>query len=254
MGEAGSSRKRADILLVERGLAESRARAQADIKAGHVYAGGEQVTKPNTLLTDDAVLDVRERAVQWVSRAGLKLSHAVEAFGLSFEGQAVLDLGASTGGFTQVALAHGARKVFALDVGHGQMAEKLKGDPRIVLIEGFNARNLTPGDLDEPVDTIVCDVSFISVRHVLPPALTCAKPVLQLVFLVKPQFEAGRAHVGKKGIVTDEGVRRQVCDDLRHFVESDLGLTVKGLCPSPILGGDGNAEFLLYAIREGAAP
>ena len=239
-------RKRADLLLVERGLFASRARAQEAIAAGLVVADGEPVRKASQTLRADAQLDARA-AHPWASRGGVKLAAALDGFALDPAGLPCLDLGASTGGFTDVLLARGARSVVAVDVGHGQFDPRLAADPRVRSLEGRDARALTPADLETPPEAIVCDVSFISQTLVLPAALPLAAPRAWLVTLVKPQFEVGRSRL-VKGVVKDEAALAQACDTVRDCVTS-LGWTVLGLRPSPILGGEGAREFLLAARR-----
>jgi 23S rRNA (cytidine1920-2'-O)/16S rRNA (cytidine1409-2'-O)-methyltransferase len=239
-----TSRQRADRLLVERGLFESRAQAQAAIAAGLVTADGAPVRKASDALRPDAETRATP-AHPWVSRGGVKLAAALDAFTIDPAGQACLDVGASTGGFTDVLLARGARLVHAIDVGRDQLHPRLGADPRVVSREATDIRALAA--LDPPPSLIVADVSFISLRLVLPPALRLAAERAHLVALIKPQFEAGRAHV-KKGIVTDAGVRQQACDQIRESIAS-LGWIVLGLIPSPIAGGDGNQEFLIAAHR-----
>jgi 23S rRNA (cytidine1920-2'-O)/16S rRNA (cytidine1409-2'-O)-methyltransferase len=239
-------RRRADLLLVERGLFESRARAQEAIAAGLVSADGAPVAKASDRLSADADI-VAAAPHPWVSRAGMKLAAGLDAFGIDPRGLVCLDLGASTGGFTDVLLARGAAKVYAVDVGHGQLHPRIFGDPRVVSLEGTDARNLTRALVPEPIALAVADVSFISLRLVLPPVMPLLAPEAALVALVKPQFEAGRAFV-KKGVVRDEAAHRTVCREIAAFVEA-LGFTVLGLVPSPILGGNGNREFLIGARR-----
>jgi 23S rRNA (cytidine1920-2'-O)/16S rRNA (cytidine1409-2'-O)-methyltransferase len=239
-------RKRADMLLVERGLFASRARAQEAIAAGLVSADGEIVRKASQALEAGAEI-VARAAHPWASRGGLKLAAALDAFALSPEGRACLDVGASTGGFTDVLLARGARAVTAVDVGHGQFDARLAADRRVIVLEGRDARSLTPRDLGEPPGAIVCDVSFISQRLVLPAVLALAAPGAWLVSLVKPQFEVGPARI-VKGLVKDEAALTEACAAVRAAVE-DLGWTVAGLIPSPILGGEGAREFLIAARR-----
>lgn len=238
--------KRADLVLVERGFFQSRARAQEAITAGLVTVNGVAVRKASESVPNDAVIT----AVQphpYVSRGGVKLAAALDAFAIDPKGMTCLDVGASTGGFTEVLLMRDAAHVYAVDVGHGQLHQKVADDPRVTNLEGTDARALTPELVPEPADLLVSDVSFISLKLVLPPAIALLKPHATLALLVKPQFEAGRDRV-KKGIVRDEAVHRDVCDDMKAFVTS-LGFNVMDIVPSPIEGGDGNREFLLGARR-----
>ncbi len=240
------TRKRADMVLVERGFFTSRARAQEAIAAGLVTVNGAVVKKPSDAVANDAVIT----AVQphpYVSRGGVKLAAALDAFHIDPRGCICLDIGASTGGFTQVLLMRDAAHVYAVDVGHSQLHPTVAGDPRVTNLESTDARALTADLIPEPADLLVSDVSFISLKLVLPAATALLKPRARLAVLVKPQFEAGRDHV-KKGIVRDEAVHRAVCDDMGAFVAS-LGFSVDGIVPSPIEGGDGNREFLLGAHR-----
>jgi 23S rRNA (cytidine1920-2'-O)/16S rRNA (cytidine1409-2'-O)-methyltransferase len=239
-------RRRADLLLVERGLFESRAKAQEAIAAGLVSADGAPVAKASDPLRVSADI-IAAAPHPWVSRAGVKLQAALDAFNIDPARCVCLDLGASTGGFTDVLLTCGAAKVYAVDVGHGQLHPRLVGNPRVTSLEGTDARHLTPTLVPEPIALAVADVSFISLRLVLPPIVPLLAPDAALVALVKPQFEAGRAFV-KKGVVRDEAAHRTVCREIAAFVEA-LGFTVFGLVPSPILGGDGNREFLIGARR-----
>src|SRR5687768_9010581 len=241
---------RADQLLVARELAESRTKAQALILAGAVFSGDKRVAKAGDLLADDAPLEVRGRDHPWVSRGGVKLDHGLTHFGFDVTGAVALDIGSSTGGFTDVLLSRGAAKVYAVDVGTNQLAWKLRQDPRVVVHEQTNARALTTETIPEPVDIIVCDASFISLTKVLDAALGLAKPGAQLIALVKPQFEAGRAEVGKGGVVRDPDVHQRVCAEARDWVES-RGWRVVGVTESPITGPEGNKEFLLGAINHG---
>ena len=240
-------RARADQLLVERGLVQSRARAQAEIRAGRVTANGRPLRKPSEVIAPDTVLSV-DAINPYVSRGALKLISAFDTFAVSPAGKTVLDIGASTGGFTQVALARGATHVTAIDVGHGQLHPTLAGDPRVTMIEGMNARDLTAERIVRTPDLIVVDVSFISLKLVLPPALALSAPQAQLIALIKPQFEAGRDALSKGGVVKDASVHARVCADIRAFL-GDKGWQVIGLMQSPILGGDGNTEFLIGASR-----
>jgi 23S rRNA (cytidine1920-2'-O)/16S rRNA (cytidine1409-2'-O)-methyltransferase len=246
-----AARQRADQLLVERGLAESRAKAQALILAGLVSCGERRVDKPGEQLAADAALTLRGRDHPWVSRGGVKLAHALDHFGIIVDGSVALDIGASTGGFTEVLLDRGARRVYAVDVGHGQLAWKLRQDPRVVVHERANARYLTSTDIPEPVDVITCDASFIGLATVLPAPLALAAEKVQLVVLVKPQFEAGPSQVGKGGVVRDPAVHREACNRAAAWVAAQRGWEVVGVVESPILGPEGNREFLLYARRGG---
>ena len=242
-----SPRLRADRLLVERGLFESRAKAQAAIAAGLVSANDAPVRKASEEIPHDAHLRATH-AHPYVSRGGVKLAAALDHFGFDPQGRVCLDVGASTGGFSQVLLARGARKIFALDVGRGQLHASLRVKPEIVSLEATDIRTLSPVQLDEPPDFVSVDVSFISLKLVLPAALALSSKPAQLIALIKPQFEAGRAHL-KKGIVRDPAIHAAVCGDISAFVAA-LGWRVAGIIPSPIAGGDGNAEFLLGAAHD----
>ena len=243
------SKQRIDQMLVDRGLAESRARAQALIMAGLVFAGEHKVAKAGDRFPQDVVLDVRGKDHPWVSRGGIKLAHGLAHFGWDITGAVVIDVGASTGGFTDVALHSGAAKVYAVDVGHGQLAWKLRQDPRVVVLEKTNARALDATLIPEPVDLIVCDASFIGLRTVLPAALALAKPQARLLALIKPQFEAGPADVGKGGVVRDPEVHARVCAEVEGWINSQPGWAALGITQSPITGPEGNVEFLLAAVR-----
>ncbi len=240
-------------MLVELGLAESRAKAQALILAGLVYDGERRIDKAGAPLAADAPVALRGRDHPWVSRGGVKLAHALDHFGVDVADRAALDIGASTGGFTDVLLTRGARRVYAVDVGHGQLAWKLRQDPRVVVHERLNARTLTRDHIPEPVDIVACDASFIGVATVLPAALTLTAPAAVLLALVKPQFEAGRERVGKGGVVRDPAIHRAVCERAAAWVGAQPGWAVIGIVESPILGPQGNREFLLYA-RRGSSP
>jgi 23S rRNA (cytidine1920-2'-O)/16S rRNA (cytidine1409-2'-O)-methyltransferase len=240
------TRQRADRLLVERGLFPSRTKAQAAIAAGLVTANAAPVRKASEEIAVDAALSATP-AHPYVSRGGVKLAAALDHFKFDPQGRICLDVGASTGGFTQVLLERGAKRVYAVDVGHGQLHESLRGRPEIVSLEQTDIRTLSAAQLNEPPDLVTVDVSFISLKLALPPALALAKPPAQLIALIKPQFEAGRAQA-KKGIVRDPAVHAAVCHDISAFVAS-LGWRVLGIIPSPIAGGDGNAEFLLGAAK-----
>ena len=244
------SKVRADQLLVARGLAESRTRAQALILAGNVFAGDKRVAKAGDLIPEDIELTVKGRDHPWVSRGGIKLDHGLTHFGFDVTGSVALDVGSSTGGFTDVLLTRGAAKVYAVDVGTNQLAWKLRSDPRVVVHEQTNARDLTADVIPEPVDIVVCDASFIGLAKVLDRALDLAKPGAKLVALVKPQFEAGRDEVGKGGVVRDPAVHERVCNEAADWVRSK-GWNVVGIEPSPITGPEGNVEFLLGAFKEG---
>jgi 23S rRNA (cytidine1920-2'-O)/16S rRNA (cytidine1409-2'-O)-methyltransferase len=242
-----ASRQRADRLLVERGLFASRAKAQAAIEAGLVRANSATVRKASEEIPADAVLQA-DAAHPYVSRGGVKLAAALGHFGFDPNGTVCLDVGASTGGFTQVLLERGAAKVYAVDVGRGQLHESLRCRHDVVVLEATDIRALAPARLSPRPNLVTVDVSFISLKLVLPPALALVATPAQLIALIKPQFEAGRRHL-KKGIVRDERVRAGVCDDIAAFAAS-LGWRVLGAIPSPIAGGDGNAEFLLGATRD----
>jgi 23S rRNA (cytidine1920-2'-O)/16S rRNA (cytidine1409-2'-O)-methyltransferase len=244
-----TEKRRVDLLLVEQGLAESRAKAQALILAGLVSCAGRRVNKPGEQLVADAAVIVKSRDHPWVSRGGVKLAHAVDCFRISVEGIVALDIGASTGGFTDVMLSRGAKRVHAVDVGNGQLAWKLRQDPRVVVHERLNARELSRDHIPEAVGIITCDASFIGLAKVLPAPLALAADRAELVALVKPQFEAGREHVGKGGVVRDPVVRREVCERAAAWVAAQPGWDVIGIVESPILGPEGNCEFLLYARR-----
>jgi len=244
-----SAKRRADQLLVERGLAESRARAQALILAGSVFEGERRIAKAGDQLAADAALRVKGRDHPWVSRGGVKIAHALDHFGIDVSARIALDIGASTGGFTDVLLARGAQLVYAVDVGHGQLAWKLRHDPRVIVYERLNARSLTREQIPEPVDIIACDASFIGLAKVLQAPLTLAAAGAALVALVKPQFEAGREHVGKSGVVRDPAIHIAVCERAAEWVGAQPGWTVIGVVESPILGPEGNREFFLHARR-----
>jgi len=239
---------RADQLLVQRELAESRTRAQALILAGNVFSGDRRVAKAGDLLAEGAELTVKGRDHPWVSRGGVKLDHGLSHFGFDVVGAVALDVGSSTGGFTDVLLSRGAAKVYAVDVGTNQLAWKLRNDPRVVVHEKTNARTLDVAIVPEPVDIVVCDASFIGLAKVLDAALGLAKPGAKLLALIKPQFEAGRSEVGKGGVVRDPQVHQRVCDEAVAWVVSK-GWDVLGVTPSPITGPEGNVEFLLGAEK-----
>lgn len=241
-------KRRLDQLMVDRGLAESRAKAQALVMSGLVYSGDRKLDKPGTPIADDAELTVKGQDHPWVSRGGLKLVKGLDAFGIDPAGAVCIDVGASTGGFTDVLLSREARKVYAVDVGHGQLAWKLRQDPRVVVLERTNARHLTAALVPEPVSLIVCDASFISLTKVLPAALALVAPGAHLVALIKPQFEVGKGRVGKGGVVRDPELHREVCDTISAWVAGLPGWRVIGLTESPIKGPEGNTEFLIGAV------
>ncbi len=234
-------------MLVDRGLVESRTRAQALILAGKVWSGDRRVGKAGDSLAEDAALEVRGQDHPWVSRGGLKLDHALRAFGLSPAGLTCLDVGASTGGFTDVLLHGGAARVYAVDVGHGQLAWRLRTDPRVVVLERTNARYLTGEQVAGPVQALVCDASFIGLSTLLPAPLGLCAPGAWAVALIKPQFEAGPGQVGSKGVVRDAGVHRAVCARVQAWWAGLPGWTVLGIEDSPITGPEGNREFLIGA-------
>ncbi len=242
------ARQRADQMLLARGLADSRSRAQALIMAGAVFSGEKKIAKAGDLLAEDAPLEVRGRDHPWVSRGGIKLDPGLTHFGFDVTGAVALDIGSSTGGFTDVLLSRGAARVYAIDVGTNQLAWKLRQDPRVVVHEQTNARTLDENLVPEKIDIITCDASFIGLAKVLEAPLRLAKRGAKLVALVKPQFEAGRAEVGKGGVVRDPAVHDRVCAQAKAWVESK-GWTVLGVTESPITGPEGNREFLLGAIN-----
>lgn len=241
-------KQRADIALVERGLAESRTRAQALIMAGTVYSGEARIAKAGDTVREDQPLEVRGQDHPWVSRGGVKLDHAIAHFSLPAKGIVALDVGASTGGFTDVLLHRGAAKVFAVDVGHGQLAWKLRNDPRVVVLERTNARYIDATHVPDAPGAVVCDASFIGLRTVLPAALGLAAPGAWAVALIKPQFEVG-PNVAKGGVVRDARVHDSVCAGIRHWWSELPGWQVLGVEPSPLLGPEGNREFLIAARK-----
>ncbi|GCD52657.1 TlyA family RNA methyltransferase [Acetobacter pasteurianus] len=243
------ARRRVDQLLVDRGLVESRTKAQALIMAGLVFSGEKRVAKAGDQVPEDAPLQVRGQEHPWVSRGGCKLAHAIEHFSLSPEGRICLDVGASTGGFTDVLLTHGAKHVYAVDVGHGQLAWKLRSDPRVTVLEKCNARYLDNTTIPEAPSVVVCDASFIGLRTVLPAALALTTENAWAVALIKPQFEAGRDQIGAKGVVRDPAVHDAVCETIFSWWSSLPGWKVLGIEPSPITGPEGNREFLIAAQR-----
>jgi 23S rRNA (cytidine1920-2'-O)/16S rRNA (cytidine1409-2'-O)-methyltransferase len=245
---AQMAKQRIDQLLVSRGLAESRARAQALVMAGLVFVGERKIDKPGQQVAEDAAIDVRGRDHPWVGRGGVKLAHAIDHCGLDPTGAVAMDIGSSTGGFTEVLLENGAAHVFAVDVGTNQLAWKLRQDPRVTVLEQTNARALTPTQIDRACDWVVCDASFIGLAKVLEMPLILAEPRCTLVALIKPQFEVGRDEVGKGGIVRDPALRARVCDEVRTWLEGG-GWRIVGIDESPIKGTEGNVEFLIAAQR-----
>ena len=240
---------RADQLLVDRGLVESRTRAQALIMAGLVFAGERKIDKPGQSIADDVLLDVRGRDHPWVSRGGIKLAHGLDATGWDVTGAVAIDVGSSTGGFTNVLLQRGAARVYAVDSGTNQLAWKLRQDSRVIVHEQTSARILTEAHIPEAVDIIVCDASFIGLAKVLERPLTFAKPDAKLLALIKPQFEAGKGEVGKGGVVRDAAIHARVCAEVSGWIAAQ-GWRVETLVESPITGPEGNIEFLIAAIRD----
>ena len=242
-------KQRLDQLLVERGLADSRAKAQALVLAGVVFSGERRLDKPGQGVPMEIPLEVREPAVPYVSRGGVKLAHALDHFGVDPKGLVALDVGASTGGFTDVLVQRGAARVYAVDVGHGQLDWTLRNNPKVVALERLNARDLTRAQVPEPVDLITCDASFISLKVVLPAALRLVAPTAWLIALIKPQFEVGKGRVGKGGVVRDPALHQEVCAGIACWLEEEQGWLVQGITPSPITGPKGNREFLITASR-----
>ena len=243
-----ANKTRLDRLLFERGLAESREKAQAVIFAGQVLVNGQKQDKAGALVPEDADIRILGETLRYVSRGGLKLEAALKEFHVDVTGKTALDVGASTGGFTDCLLQHGCKKVYAVDVGYGQLAWKLRQDPRIVVIERTNIRQMVSSLIPEKVDLVVIDVSFISLEKVIPPAMQFLAANAELIALIKPQFEVGKEQVGKGGIVRDEAARNAAVDRIMGFIR-EQGFDVKGVIPSPITGQDGNVEFLMYAIK-----
>lgn len=240
-----AARRRLDQVLVDRGLVESRAKAQALIMAGLVFSGERRLDKSGLPVAEDVALEVRGQDHPWVSRGGLKLEKGLAAFAIEAEGRIALDVGASTGGFTDVLLSKGAAKVYAVDVGHGQLAWKLRQDARVVVMERTNARHITAEQIPDPIDLIVCDASFIGLETVLPAPLSLAVPGAALVALIKPQFEVGKGRVGKGGVVREPELHAEVCERISAWLAAMPGWTVLGVTESPILGPEGNKEFLI---------
>lgn len=246
------TKQRVDQLLVDRGLVDSRTKAQALIMAGKVFSGEQRVQKPGDKLATDKPLEVRGQAHPWVSRGGLKLEKGLAEFDLDPTGLIAIDVGASTGGFTDVLLQNGATKVYAVDVGRGQLHWNLRQDDRVVVLEETNARHLTVEQVPDPIDAVVCDASFIGLEKVLPAAMALTRPGAWLLALIKPQFQVGKGQVGKGGVVRDPELHTQVCEEVRSWIDSLNGWHTVGVTESPITGPQGNVEFLICAYRNDA--
>ncbi len=251
---AKPKKQRADQALVDRGLVETRSKAQALVMAGKVFTGEQRIAKPGQQISEDTPLEVRGQDHPWVSRGGLKLEKGLDAFTIDPTGFTCIDVGSSTGGFTDVLLQKGAVKVYAVDVGRGQLHWKLRTDERVIVLEQTNARSLSAAEIPEPADIVVCDASFIGLEKVLPAALDLTADTAFLVALIKPQFQVGRGEVGKGGVVRDPALHQKVCDDVRTWVESLPGWRVLGIAESPITGPEGNREFLIGAVKVSNAP
>lgn len=243
------AKERVDKLLVDRGLVETRAKAQALILAGLVYSETKRIAKAGDQISVDAPLVLKGQDHPWVSRGGLKLAKGIEYFDLPVAGRIAADIGASTGGFTDVLLHHGAARVYAVDVGHGQLAWKLRQDSRVVVLEKTNARHLASAEIPEPLDIVVCDASFIGLETVLPAALALTKPGAWALALIKPQFEVGPGQVGKGGVVRDPALHAEVCARIEAWFARQSGWSVLGIVESPITGPEGNREFLIAARK-----
>jgi 23S rRNA (cytidine1920-2'-O)/16S rRNA (cytidine1409-2'-O)-methyltransferase len=243
------SKTRVDALMVARGFTDNETRAQALIIAGKVYTGERRLEKPGQKISDDAPLEVRGPDYPWVSRGGVKLAHALERFDIDPSGQAALDIGAATGGFTDVLLSQGATRVYAIDVGHGQLDWRLRNDPRVVVLERTNARHLNADLVSEAIYMVVCDASFIGLRTILPASLKIAAPGALLVALIKPQFEVRKEQVGKHGVIRDPALREEACERIRSWLDSLLDWSVLGIIESPITGPRGNVEYLIAARK-----
>ena len=247
-------KSRLDQLLVERGLAETRTRAQALVMAGLVTSETRRLDKPGLQVAEDISLNIKGPDHPWVSRGGVKLAHGLEHFGIDAKGRVCLDIGASTGGFTDVLLNGGATKVYAVDVGKGQLAWKVSQNERVVVLDKTNARHLSDKEVSEPIDLIVCDASFIGLETLLPAPMAVANPNSQggahLIALVKPQFEVGKGNVGKGGIVRDPALHQEVCDRIKNWINDQSPWRVLGITESPLTGADGNKEFLICAVFE----
>lgn len=240
---------RLDQLMVQKGLVESREKAKAFIMAGEVMVDGARADKPGHIFFEDSEITIKTQSIPFVSRGGLKLEEAIRHFNIDVKDLVMLDTGASTGGFTDCLLQHGAKKVIAVDVGYGQMHWRLRNDPRVTVIEKTNARNLTPEDINERPDAAVIDVSFISLKLIIPPVLALLPEKTFITALIKPQFEAGKGEVGKGGVVRDEETHNRIIADISDFCKKQ-GLDPVGIIPSPILGPKGNREFLIYLKRQ----
>jgi 23S rRNA (cytidine1920-2'-O)/16S rRNA (cytidine1409-2'-O)-methyltransferase len=237
-------KSRLDLALVDRGLVETRSKAQSLVMARRILVNGQFVDKSGATVAEEDVVEVAALEHPWVGRGGMKLAHALDHFGISVEGKTCADVGASTGGFTDVMLKNGAKKVYAIDVGYGQLDVSLRNDPRVVNREKVNARYLTAVDFDDPIDFVSIDVSFISLKLILPAVMTFLRG--ELVALIKPQFEVGKRDVGKGGIVRDDEKRREAVESVVAFAR-EIGLDVRGVVESPIKGAEGNVEFLMHA-------
>ena len=242
-------KSRLDALVEARGLAASRTEAQALIRAGRIWSGDKRLDKPGHSVRSDLVLELRGSERRWASRGGLKLDHALSHFGIDVTGATALDIGASTGGFTDVLLARGAARVYAVDVGRGQLLWRLGQDPRVIVLDRLNARYITAEHVPEPVDIVTCDASFIGLETVLPAPLSLTGPGARLIALIKPQFEVGRSEVGKGGIVRNEAARSAACERIAHWLDRQDGWRVLGLVGSPIEGAGGNREYLIAGER-----
>ena len=242
---------RVDVALVDRGLVESRTKAQALVMAGLVYSGETKIAKAGHQIAEDKPLEVRGKEHPWVSRGGLKLEKGLREFSVDANGAVAIDVGASTGGFTDVLLTNHAQRVYAVDVGRGQLAWKLRNDDRVIVLEKTNARYLTEEQIPKPVDLVVCDASFISLKTVLPAALSFVQPGGKLIALIKPQFEVGKDNVGKGGVVRDPELHQAVCEDIKEWLDNLPGWRAMGVTESPIKGPEGNIEFLIYGEKTG---
>jgi len=248
-GTRKSGKKRLDQILVDRGLVDSRSRAQAVIMAGLVYSETKRMDKAGQQVAEDVAIELKGQDRPWVSRGGLKLDHGLDHFSIDVSGRTCLDVGASTGGFTDVLLSRGAAKVYAVDVGHGQLAWKLRQDDRVAVLERTNARHLTDSDIPDSIELICCDASFIGLQTLLPASLALASEGACLIALIKPQFEVGKGQVGKKGVVRDPALHEEVCGKISAWLDSLPDWEVLGITESPITGPEGNKEFLIAAQK-----